>query len=53
MLITIKKFIQNSQTENGKVKDKDIVNLVFKPLISILFLLMILITLHRLFLDIF
>ena len=44
MLITIKKFIQNSQTENGKVKDKDIVNLVFKPLISILFLLMILIT---------
>tara|TARA_Y100000768_G_scaffold386175_1_gene373943 strand:- start:1789 stop:2301 length:513 start_codon:yes stop_codon:yes gene_type:complete len=44
MLITIKKFIKNSQTENGKVEDKDVVNLLFKPLISILFLLMILIT---------
>ena len=44
MLITIKKFIKNSQTENGKVGDKDIVNLIFKPLISTLFLLMILIT---------
>tara|TARA_B100001121_G_scaffold295327_1_gene299687 strand:+ start:82 stop:594 length:513 start_codon:yes stop_codon:yes gene_type:complete len=44
MIITIKKFIQNSQTENGKVEDRDFVNLLFKPLISILFLLMILIT---------
>ena len=44
MIITIKKFNQNAQTENGKEKDKDVINLLFKPLISILFLLMILIT---------
>ena len=37
MLITIKKFIANSQSENGKVNDKDLVNLLFKPLISTLF----------------
>ena len=41
---TIKKFIKNSQTENSKVDDKDFVNLLFKPIISILFLLMIIIT---------
>ena len=44
MLITIKKFIANSQSENGKVNDKDLVNLLFKPLISTLFFLMIVIT---------
>ena len=41
---TIKKFIKNSQTENSKVDDKDFVNLLFKPIISVLFLLMIIIT---------
>ena len=44
MLNTIKKFIKNSQTENSKVDDKDFVNLLFKPIISVLFLLMIIIT---------
>ena len=44
MLNTIKKFIKNSQTENSKVDDKDFVNLLFKPLISVLILLMIIIT---------
>lgn len=44
MFNTIKKFIKNSQTENSKVDDKDFVNLLFKPIISVLFLLMIIIT---------
>ena len=44
MLNTIKKFIKNSQTENSKVDDKDFVNLLFKPIISVLCLLMIIIT---------
>ena len=44
MLYEIKKFIKSSQTENGRNKDSDLVNLIFKPIISSLFLLMILIT---------
>ena len=44
MLYEIKKFIKSSQTENGRNNDSDLVNLIFKPIISSLFLLMILIT---------
>ena len=44
MLYEIKKFIKSSQTENGRNNDRDLVNLIFKPIISSLFLLMIFIT---------
>ena len=44
MIKTIKKFIFNSLKNDDQTIDKNIINIIFKPIIAILFFLMILIT---------
>jgi TRAP-type C4-dicarboxylate transport system permease small subunit len=44
MIKTIKKFIVNSLKNDDQTIDKNTINIIFKPIIAILFFLMILIT---------
>ena len=38
MFNTIKKFITSAQSEGGKIKENDFINLIFKPTIAFIFL---------------
>ena len=44
MIKTIKKFIVNSLKDDDQTIDKNIISIIFKPIIAILFFIMILIT---------